>query len=139
MLILTSLPASWDGIQSTILANHAVDTLTAESIIPILQEEWKTQQARRSDKSAHFAKTNLCGGPQCQQWQGQNSYNNSFQQAGPSSYNRPAPYQKKFDPKLNYQKLNPSFQGAPQQNVSKGQIGHEIRRITRIKKLLNNS
>ena len=41
MLILTGLPASWDGIQSTILANHAVDTLTAESVVPILQEEWK--------------------------------------------------------------------------------------------------
>ena len=41
MLILTGLPASWDGIQSTILANHVVDTLTAESVIPILQEEWK--------------------------------------------------------------------------------------------------
>ena len=41
MLILTGLPASWDGIQSTILANHAIDTLTAESVIPILQEEWK--------------------------------------------------------------------------------------------------
>ena len=84
MLILTGLPASWDGIQSTILTNHAVDTLTAESVIPILQEEWKRCQARRSDKSAHFAKTNLRGGPQHQQWQGQNSYNNSYQQAGPS-------------------------------------------------------
>ena len=41
MLILTGLPASWDGIQSTILTNHAVDALTAESVIPILQEEWK--------------------------------------------------------------------------------------------------
>ena len=41
MLILTSLPTSWDGIQSTILANHVVDTLTTESVIPILQEEWK--------------------------------------------------------------------------------------------------
>ena len=41
MLILTGLPASWDGIQSTILANQLVDTLTAESVIPILQEEWK--------------------------------------------------------------------------------------------------
>ena len=41
MLILTGLPASWDGIQSTILTNHAVDTSTAESVIPILQEEWK--------------------------------------------------------------------------------------------------
>ena len=120
MLILTGLPASWDGIQSTILANHVVDTLTTESVIPILQEEWKRRQARRSDKSAHFAKTNLHGGPQCQQWQGQNSYNNSYQQAGPSSYNRPAPYQKKFSPKPNYQKPNPGFQGPPQQNVSKG-------------------
>ena len=104
MLILTGLPASWDGIQSTVLANHAVDNLTAKSVIPILQEEWKRRQARRSDKLAHFAKTNLRGGPQCQQWQGQNSYNNSYQQAGPSSYNR---YQKKFSPKLNYQKPNP--------------------------------
>ena len=41
MLILTGLPASWDGIQSTILTNHTIDTLTAESVIPILQEEWK--------------------------------------------------------------------------------------------------
>ena len=120
MLILTSLPASWDGIQSTILANHVVDTLTAESVIPILQEEWKRQQARRSDKSAHFAKTNLHGPPQRQTWQGQNSYNNSYQQAGPSSYNRPAPYQKKFGQKPNHQKLNPGFQGSPQQNVPKG-------------------
>ena len=41
MLILTGLPASWDGVQSTILANQSVDTLTNESVIPILQEEWK--------------------------------------------------------------------------------------------------
>ena len=44
----------------------------------------------------------------------------SYQQAGPSSYNRPAPYQKKFGLKLNYQKPNPGFQGPPQQNMSKG-------------------
>ena len=69
---------------------------------------------------AHFAKTNLHGDPQHQQWQGQNSYNNSYSQAGPSSYNRPAPYQKKFSPKLNYQKLNPGYQGPVQQNMSKG-------------------
>ena len=73
------------------------------------------------DQLAHFAKTNLRGGPQRQQWQGQNSYNNSYQQAGPSSYNRPAPYQKKFSQKMNYQKANPGFQSPPQQNVSKGQ------------------
>ena len=54
MLILTGLPASWDGIQSTILANHVIDTLTAESVILILQEEWKRQQARRSDKLQYF-------------------------------------------------------------------------------------
>ena len=66
MLILTGLPASWDGIQLTILANQLVDTLTAKSVIPILQEEWKRRQARRSDKLAHFAKTNLHGGPQPQ-------------------------------------------------------------------------
>ena len=46
--------------------------------------------------------------------------NNSYQQAGPSSYNRPAPYQKKFSPKLNYQKPNPGYQTLTQQNVSKG-------------------
>ena len=69
---------------------------------------------------AHFAKTNLRGGPQHQQWQGQNSYNNSYQQVGPSSYNRPAPYQKKFGPKSNYQKPNAGYQAPTQQNVSKG-------------------
>ena len=68
---------------------------------------------------AHFTKTNLCGGPQCQQWQGQNSYNNSYQQAGPSSHYRLAPYQKKFGPKkLNYQNQNPGLQN--QSQVSKG-------------------
>ena len=69
---------------------------------------------------AHFAKSNLCGGPQRQQWQGQqqnNSYNNNYQQAGPSSYNRPAPYQKKFGSKPNYQQ-NSYNQGPP--NVHKG-------------------
>ena len=40
MLILTGLPASWDGVQSTILANHTVDNLKPEVIIPVLQEEW---------------------------------------------------------------------------------------------------
>ena len=69
---------------------------------------------------AHFAKTNLHGGPQHQQWQGQNSYNNSYQQAGPSSYNRPAPYQKKFSLKPNNQKPNPGYQAPTQQNMSKG-------------------
>ena len=140
MLILTGLPASWDGIQSTILANHAVDTLTAESVIPILQEEWKRRQARRSDKLAHFVKTNLHGGPQCQQWQGQqNSYNNNYQQAGPSSYNRPAPYQKKFGPKPNYQKPNLDIRLQLNKTCQKDQIGHIIRRIARIKNLQDNS
>ena len=40
MLILTGLPASWDGVQSTILANHSVENLRPEIIIPVLQEEW---------------------------------------------------------------------------------------------------
>ena len=109
MLILTGLPASWDGIQLTILANHSVENLRPEIIIPVLQEEWNRRHARR-DKTAHFAKSNLRGGPQCQQWQRQqqqNSYNNNYQTAGPSSYNRPAPYQKKFSQKPNYQQ---SFQ-----------------------------
>ena len=71
MLILTGLPASWDGVQSTILANHSVKNLRPEIIIPVLQEEWNRRHTRRGDKTAHFAKSNLHGGPQCQQWQGQ--------------------------------------------------------------------
>ena len=86
--------------------------------MPILQEEWHRQRARSScgeNKSAHFTKQNLCGGPNRQQWQAQqqgpqnNSYNNNYnpqQQAGPSNY-KPAPY-KKFGQRLNYQNSNQS-------------------------------
>ena len=44
----------------------------------------------------NLARTNICGGPQCQQWQGQQ--NNYTPQAGQqnynNNYNKPAPYNK---------------------------------------------
>jgi hypothetical protein len=56
MIILSELPQSWDGVQGSILANHAMDRIDVPTIMPILQEEWSRRQARRNDnKSAHFA------------------------------------------------------------------------------------
>jgi hypothetical protein len=112
MIILSGLPQSWDGVQGSILANHAMDRIDVPTIMPVLQEEWSRRQARRGDhKSSHLAQTNICGGPQRQQWQGgQNSYqqNNYNPQAGPSNYNssyKPAPYNK-FSKKPNYKQNN---------------------------------
>jgi hypothetical protein len=107
MIILSGLPQSWDGVQGSILANHAMDRIDVATIMPVLQEEWSRRQARRGDyKSSHLARTTIREGPQCQQWQnGQNSYQNNYNpQAGPSNYNsgyKPAPYNK-FSKKPNY-------------------------------------
>jgi hypothetical protein len=40
MVILCGLPQSWDGVQGSILANHAMDRIDVPTIMPILQEEW---------------------------------------------------------------------------------------------------
>jgi hypothetical protein len=40
MVILCGLPQSWDGVQGSILANHAMDSIDVPTIMPILQEEW---------------------------------------------------------------------------------------------------
>jgi hypothetical protein len=113
MIILSGLPQSWDGVQGSILANHAMDRIDVPTIMPILQEEWSRRQARRHDgKSAHLARTNIRGNPPRQQWQGgQSSYqqNNYQPQAGPSNYNpgyKPAPYNKFGKNKPNYKQNN---------------------------------
>ena len=74
-----------------------MNKLNIAAIMPVLQEEWQCHQARcHKHKSSHLARTNICGGPQCQQWQGQQ--NNYTPQAGQQNYNndynKPAPYNK---------------------------------------------
>ena len=70
-----------------------MNRLNIATIMPVLQEEWQCHQARRHDhKSSHLARTNICGGPQHQHWQGQQ--NNYTPQAGQHNYNKPAPYNK---------------------------------------------
>jgi hypothetical protein len=83
-----------------------------------LQEEWNRHKSRNSANiTANFAHQNIRGGPQCQQWQGQNnSYQNNNQnsyspQAGPSNSGyKPAPYKKEFVPNKPTFALNPRYQ-----------------------------
>ena len=112
MIILSSLPSSWDSVLGAILVNQNIKTLDINSIMPYLQEEWQCRHARKSKtKASHLARGNICGGPQRQQWQGnqQNYQQNSFTpQAGPSNYNnsyKPAPYNK-FGKKPNFNANN---------------------------------
>jgi hypothetical protein len=122
MIILSGLPQSWDSVQGLILANHKMARLNIPTIMPILQEEWQRNQARRSDhKLSHLARTNISGGPQCQQWQAckQNHYT---PQAGPSNYNpgyKPAPYNK-FGKKPNYKPSNQNPSYNSNNSASKG-------------------
>jgi hypothetical protein len=67
MIILSGLPQSWDSVQGSILANHDMADLSISVIMPILQEEWQRQQARRGEhKSSHLARGGMHGAPQCQ-------------------------------------------------------------------------
>jgi hypothetical protein len=100
--------------------------LNISVIMPILQEEWQRRQARRSDhKSSHLARTGMHGGPQCQQWQGNQNNSGYTPQASPSNYNssyKPTPYNK-FGKKPNY-KLNNQNPGYNSNNSgSKGPNG----------------
>ena len=96
MIILSGLPQSWDSVQGAILANTTMNKLNIAAIMPVLQEEWQHCQARHHEhKLSHLARTNIHGGPQHQQWQGQQ--NNYTPQAGQQNYNnnnKPAPYNK---------------------------------------------
>jgi hypothetical protein len=145
MIILSGLPQSWDSVQGSILANHEMAKLNISVIMPILQEEWQRRQARHGDhKSSHFARANMCGGPQHQQWQGNQNNFGSTPQAGPSNYNpsyKPAPYNK-FGKKLNYKPNNQNPGYNSNNSGSKGPNGpnweqnHQNRQNKRQAKML---
>ena len=95
MIILSGLPQSWNSIQGAILANMPMSKLNINAIMPVLQEEWQCCQARHQEhKSSHLARTNVRGGPQHQQWQGQPFNQQAGQQNYNYNYNKPAPYNK---------------------------------------------
>jgi hypothetical protein len=81
--------------------------------MPLLQDKFATRNSRQNknqgDKKVNFAKTDLKGGPKCQQWRPNNNYNNNYSQpqAGPSNQGHPTPNQKKFTPKWYEYNLQP--------------------------------
>jgi hypothetical protein len=94
MIVLASLPQSWDSIASTVLSQTEARDLNLQTIMPLLQDKFTTRNSRQNknqgDNKVNFAKTDLKGGPKCQQWHPNNYYNNNYSQpqAGPSNQGR---------------------------------------------------
>ena len=124
MIILSGLPQSWDSVQGAILTNTPMNKLNINAIMPVLQEEWQCRQARcHEHKLSHLARTNICGGPQRQQWQGQQYNPQAGQQNYNNNYNKPAPYNK-FGKKPN--NFNSNSNQKPDYNKPSGSKGPNL-------------
>src|SRR5258705_13992791 len=59
VVVLAAMPASWDGMVSSILHNTELSDMNLPHLILILKNEYSCQSARSGNKTAHFAKTNM--------------------------------------------------------------------------------